>query len=67
MNSNALKIAWHIICRNDSLNIDSPRHKIIIPSCLNVERAIIFFKSFSMMALSLAINMVVRPVIDKIS
>jgi hypothetical protein len=58
MNSKALNNACVIIWKNVNIGIFSARLVIIIPSCLNVDNAIIFFMSHSDKALSPAINIV---------
>lgn len=58
MKRRALKIAWVNIWKYAKLGIFRPILVIIIPSWLNVDRAIIFFMSHSDVALRPAINIV---------
>lgn len=63
-NNKALKNAWAIKCKKDNKYIFKPRATTITPSCLSVERAIIFFISLSAKAEILAINIVSLPKIN---
>jgi len=65
MNSRALNRAWVNRWNVASVGILRAMVAIIKPSCLSVERAIIFFKSFSAIADVPAINMVVVAVRSK--
>jgi hypothetical protein len=65
-NSRALNRAWVTIWKNAKLGILRPSLVIIIPSWLSVDRAIIFFMSHSVMALSPAISIVVTAISNKI-
>lgn len=58
MNSRALNRAWVTMWKYARLTIPNPMEAIIIPSCLRVDRAIIFFMSHSVMALNPAIVVV---------
>lgn len=59
MNKRALNRACVTMWKNARLGIFIPMLIIIRPSCLNVDKAIIFFMSHSVVALSPAINMVI--------
>ena len=61
MNSNALNNACVIRWKKAKFGCCIPKAIIIIPSCLKVERAIIFFISFSKIAEVLAIRHVMAP------
>lgn len=58
INRRALNSAWVVIWKNVSLGRLKPSLVIIMPSCLRVDSAIIFFISHSVVALSPAINIV---------
>lgn len=58
MNNRALNRAWVTIWKNARLGISIPMLIIIKPSCLSVDKAMIFFMSHSVVALRPAINMV---------
>lgn len=58
-NSKALKSAWVSRWKKARSGRPIPSLAIITPSCLSVERAIIFFKSHSVIALRPAISIVV--------
>ena len=58
MNSRALNRAWITIWINAICGNPSPILVIIIPSCLRVDKAIIFFMSHSVVALIPAIIIV---------
>lgn len=58
MNRRALNRAWVNKWKNANKGMLSPIAAIIMPSCLKVERAIIFFRSHSNMAVSPAIKVV---------
>lgn len=60
MKRSALKRAWVIIWNVANVGLLIPSLNIIKPSCLRVDRAIIFFMSHSVVALSPAINMVIH-------
>jgi hypothetical protein len=64
MNSSALNKAWVSIWKKASLGAFRPILVIIIPSCLRVDRAIIFFMSHSVVALNPAINIVQTAIIS---
>ena len=65
-NNMDLNIAWERRWKN--VIILNPIHRtlIITPSCLNVDRAMTFLKSYSIFALPLAINMVNMEIRNKI-
>lgn len=56
--SNDLNIAWVIKWKNDNKGKFNEIEKIIKLNWLRVDKAIIFFKSYSKIALELAINIV---------
>lgn len=58
-NNKALNKAWIIKWKNASSYSSKAIANIIIPNCLSVESAIIFFKSYSKLATSPDINMVI--------
>lgn len=58
INSRALNIAWADIWKNVNFGILIAIGRAISPSCLNVDKAIIFFISFSVMALIPAVRIV---------
>lgn len=58
-NKRALNIAWVSKWNRASVWRPRPRLVIITPSCLKVERAIIFFRSVSAVALIPAMSMVI--------
>lgn len=62
MNSRALKRAWIAMWMNAISGRFSPSLVIIIPSCLSVDSAIIFFMSHSVIAENLAISIVETPI-----
>jgi len=66
MNSSALNNACVSMWKNISLYIFSPNDIVIKPNWLKVDKAIIFFMSFSYSAVTLDINIVEIPVIIKI-
>ena len=59
MKRRALNIAWVRRWKRARLGRANPRLAIIIPNCLKVDSAMIFFMSFSAMADRPAINIVV--------
>lgn len=66
INKVALNKAW--VNKWKKAKLYSPKDKILIikPNCLNVDRAIIFFKSNSKFAPNPAINIVILPTNNKI-
>lgn len=58
INSSALNMAWITMWKKARLTMPRPIAAIIIPSCLKVDRAIIFFMSHSVIALRPAIVVV---------
>lgn len=66
MNSRALNKAWVIRWKKASFGKPKAKLIIITPNCLNVDSAIIFFKSHSVRATIPAINIVVVEVIRRI-
>ena len=67
INNRALNIAWTDMWKNAKFGIFSPKHVVIRPSCLNVDKAIIFFISFSYIALIPVIKVVRMPHVIRIS
>lgn len=63
MKSSALNRAWVTMWKNARFGMFIPILIIIRPSCLRVDRAMIFFMSHSVVALRPAINIVVVPII----
>lgn len=65
-NSNALNKAW--VSRWKSAKVLSPKPSLIIisPSCLRVDRAMIFFRSVSRQATVPAMNLVIIPVMSSL-
>jgi len=53
--------------KNAKFGIFTPKHTTIKPNCLNVDKAIIFFVSFSYIALIPAIKVVRIPHMTKAS
>ena len=66
INNRALNIAWVIRWKNLKWGRDKEIAPIITPSCLRVDRAIIFFMSHSNRADIPAINIVEVATINKI-
>ena len=66
MNSRALNMAWVIKWNRATLGSPILILPIITPNWLRVERAIIFFRSGSIVAASPAINIVKHEVIKRI-
>lgn len=66
MKRSALNIAWVIKWKNARDGRDKEIAPIITPSCLSVDRAIIFFISHSNIAAEPAINIVEVATINKI-
>lgn len=58
MNSSALNMAWVVMWKKAYHGLLATILNIMIPSWLKVDRAIIFLKSHSMVALRPAINVV---------
>lgn len=58
INNNALNRACVVMWKKVSMGRFSPKLVIIIPNCLSVDSAIIFFISHSVVALTPAINIV---------
>jgi len=56
INNKALNIAWTDMWKNAKFGIFSPKHTIIRPSCLNVDRAIIFLCHFRILLLFLLLR-----------
>jgi len=56
MNSKALNIAWTDMWKNAKFGIFMPKHVTIKPSCLNVDKAIIFFCHFHILLLFLLLK-----------
>ena len=63
INSKALNIACVDIWKNVSIGILKLIDRVINPSCLSVDKAMIFFISFSYIALILIVRAVNRPII----
>jgi wobble nucleotide-excising tRNase len=57
----ALKYACLIKCNQHNAGSPRPKVNIIIPSCLRVDKAIIFFISSSIKAAKPAITVVIAP------
>lgn len=61
-NRSDLKVAWVIRWKNAKLGKPNDRVAVIIPSCLRVDRAIVFLRSVSKQADNLAIKHVKSPI-----
>ena len=62
----ALKKAWESKWKKDNIGFPIPKINIIIPNCLSVDKAIIFFISISPIAVKPAIIIVIIPINNKI-
>ena len=61
INNKALNKACVIKWKNLIVGCSNPNATIMIPNCLRVDKAMIFFKSFSKIAADLAIKQVIVP------